>query len=242
VSLAALAIGGWTAALAAGTVALAARRALGRRLRASARASHELRGGIGAARLGLALAEPGGVLEAVRLRAVELELDRAVLALQELDGFAGGWAFEYVDVFELVTESVEAWQPAAAVHGATLRLQWSGDRAVVIGDRVRLAQATSNLIANAIEHGGGAVEVRGVGADDAVKVEVLDDGPGLPGPVGEFTRHSRGQRRRGLGLGIAADIVSAHGGRLSAAPAARGARLMLELPASQVLQGHLQAS
>src|SRR5205807_6320890 len=93
------------------------------------------------------------------------------------------------------------------------------------------------LIANAIEHGGGVVEVRGAHVGDAVKVEVLDDGPGLPKPVAEMIRRRAGQRGRGLGLGIAADIISGHGGRLWAAPSVGGARLMLELPGATACNG-----
>jgi signal transduction histidine kinase len=241
VTLATLALGGWIAALTAVAVGLATNRAHGRRLRAIARASHELRGGIGAARLGLALAVPDGTLEPARLRGARLQLDRAVLALEELDGRPVGWAFERVDVLEVLTESIGAWQPVAAVHGAELRLHWSGERAVVLGDRVRLAQAMANLIANAIEHGGEAVQVRGARADDAVTVHVLDDGPGLPKPVAELIRDRRDKRGRGLGLGIAAEIISGHGGRLSAAPSVAGARLIVELPAPEGLQTRLQA-
>ena len=239
---AALATGGWMVALLAALLALAARSQLRRRLEWISRASHELRGGIGAVRLGLAVAAPGRPLGTLQLRAVELELDRAVLALQELDGGPVGWAFEYIDVFELLAESVEASRPAAAVHGAELGLRWSGEPAAVIGDRVRVAQAISNLIANAIEHGGGAVEVCGASVGEAVRIEVLDGGPGLPKPVAELTRDRRGQRGRGLGLRIAADIVAGHGGRLSAAPSVGGARLMLELPAPPGLQEQWRAS
>ena len=113
---------------------------------------------------------------------------------------------------------------------------------MVLGDRVRLAQATGNLIANAIEHGGGMVEVRGARAGDAVKVEVLDDGPGLPIPVAELIRRRRGHGGRGLGLGIAADIISGHGGHLWSAPSTGGARLMLELPSRPSLQPQLHAT
>jgi signal transduction histidine kinase len=219
-----------------------ARRATAERLEAVARASHELRGGIGAARLGLALADPHGVLEPARMRAVQLELDRAVLALEELDGRPVGWAFERVDVLDLLSESVAAWRPVAAVHGAELHLRWSGERAVVLGDRVRLAQATANLIANAIEHGGGVVEVRGTCAGDAVKMQILDDGPGLPKPVAELIRRRHDRSGRGLGLGIAAEVIDGHGGRLSAAPSAVGARLMIELPTAERQHGRVRAS
>lgn len=237
-----VALAGWIAALAAVAAAFGTNRALRQRLGAIARASHELRGGIGAARVGLALAVPDGTLERARLRGVELELDRAVLALEELDGRPAGWAFERVDVLCLLTELVGAWQPVAALHGAELQLRWSGERAVIIGDRVRLAQAAANLIANAIEHGGGMVEVRGARLDDVVKVEVLDDGPGLPGPVAELALRKHDLSGRGLGLGIAANVISGHGGRLSTAPSVAGTRLMVELPVPEGLQGRLQAS
>lgn len=241
-TLVALALGGWIAALVAVAIALGANRALGQRLQSIARASHELRGGIGAARLGLALAIPGERLEPARMRGVALELDRAALALEELDGRPAGWAFERVDVLDLLTESVGAWRPLAAVHGAELHLRWSGERAVVLGDRVRLAQATANLIANAIEHGGAVVEVRGACSGDAVKLEVCDDGRGLPKPVAGLARRRHNERGRGLGLGIAADIIGGHGGRLSAAPSVAGARLVIELPAHEGLQARSQVS
>ena len=51
-----------------------------------ARAAHELRGPITAARLAVDLGARGGELTAERLRAVELELDRATLALDDLGG------------------------------------------------------------------------------------------------------------------------------------------------------------
>jgi signal transduction histidine kinase len=235
-----LALGGWAAAVVSGATALFINRTLHRRLHAIARASHELRGGIGAARLGLGLAPPSGTLEPARLRAVELELDRAALALEELDGHPVGWACERVDVLELLTASVGSWQPAAAVHGAEVHLSWSGERAVVLGDRVRLAQATTNLIANAIEHGGEVVEVRGTRVGDAVRLEVLDNGPGLPKPISELIRRRHDQRGRGLGLGIAADVISGHGGQLSAAPSAAGARLVIELPSPEGRQERLR--
>ena len=69
-----------------------------------------------------------------------------------------------------------------------------------------------------------------VGAD-ALRIEVDDDGPGLPAPVAVLAARPRaGRGRRGRGLAIASEIAARHGGRVSAAPAPRGARLVLELP------------
>jgi len=104
--------------------------------------------------------------------------------------------------------------------------------AIVNGDRLRLAQAVSNLVANALEHGPGRVELTArVIGQRHVRIEVIDDGPGLPASVAELTRRARGGRgQRGRGLAIAAGIAERHGGRLVAAPAPRGARIGLELP------------
>lgn len=235
----ALSLGGWLAASGAGVAAGGVWRALSGRMESVARACHELRGPLTAARLGLQLGATTGELSPARLRAIDLELGRAALALDDLDT-AGkrrlpAWrAPEPVDVSQLMSDSVEAWRPAAGTQGVVLRSSWSGGAPPVWGDRLRLAQATGNLIANAIEHGGGVVWVRGWGEPGRVRIEVTDSGPGLPAPVAELVRRPHGGRGpRGRGLAIATAIVVSHGGRLAAAPCARGARLVVELPASR---------
>ena len=234
----ALSVTGWLAASGAGVAAGAVWRALSGRMENVARACHELRGPLTAARLGLQLGASTGELSPDRLRAIDLELGRAALALEDLDSARGRGvrarrALEPVDPRELVADSVEAWRPAAAARGVSLRVSWSGVSPAVWGDRLRLAQATGNLIANAIEHGGGVVSVRGRGEPGSVRIEVLDTGPGLPAPVSQLVRRPHaGRGRRGRGLAIATAVVTRHGGRLAAAPCARGARLVVELPAS----------
>jgi signal transduction histidine kinase len=208
-----------------------------------ARACHELRGPLTAVRLGLELGLRGG-LSPARARAIDLELGRAAVALKDLAdlgrvGNASPWlaasAAEHLDARELVADSIEAWRAVAAAAGVELRMTWSGGSASIVGERFRLAQATGNLIANAIEHGGGAVELRGRVERTAVRIEVTDEGPGLSAPLPELARRARrrrrgGDRSRGHGLAVAAAVAAAHGGRLAAAPSKRGARLVLELP------------
>jgi signal transduction histidine kinase len=234
----ATAFGGWFAAGVVTTMWLLVRRALYIRMEAVTRACHELRGPITAARLGLELGSRGGALSAARLRAIDSELARATLALEDLAGVRGGHAaareFGMLDLRELLADSVEAWRASAGAAGAELRLRWTGATMPVRGDRLRLAQATGNLIANAIEHGGALVEVRGCAHAAGARIEVVDDGPGLPAPVAELARRARlGRGAHGRGLAIAAGIAAAHGGRLAAAPAERGARLVLDLPGTQ---------
>ena len=252
-------LGGWLlAALALAGVAIA-RRSLAARMETVARACHELRGPLTAARLGLELGARCGQLSDSRLRAVDLELARASLALEDLGEApcrrrrrtaqvsgpeAPGRAVEHVDVERLLADSVEASRASAAAWGVELRMLWSGGPAVVVGERLRLAQATANLIANAIEHGGGEVEVRGSVEPSGVRIEVLDGGPGLDAPVAELVRGrrtpreprgrrwGRGIRARGHGLAVAGAVAAAHSGRLASAPSERGARIVLELPAA----------
>jgi signal transduction histidine kinase len=231
-------VGGWLVASVAVCSGLVVRRSSERRMEAVARACHELRGPLAAARLGLELGVRVGELSPAQLRALDLELGRASLALDDLAAVGRRARAEHarddVDVAALLADSVEAWRVPAAARGAALALEWSGAAACVRGERLRLAQATGNLIANAIEHGGGEISVRGSLAPEhqRVRIEVVDAGPGLPAPVADLARRPRGGRgARGRGLAIAATIARDHGGRLAAAPSERGARLVLELPA-----------
>jgi signal transduction histidine kinase len=230
-------VGGWIAAGIAGTLLLVARRMLGMRMEAVARACHELRGPLAAARLGLTFGSRTGEISTTRLRAIDAELGRAALALEDLAGARDAAPrlrrLEQVDVHALVTDSVEAWRATAEAAGVMLREVPDASGGVVWGDRLRLVQAVGNLLANAIEHGGATVEVEVVLHGCLVRVEVSDDGHGLPVPVDELTRRRRrAGSARGHGLPIASAIAQAHRGRLAVAPAEVGARFVLELPAA----------
>lgn len=251
-------LGGWVVAIAAFAAASMARCRTIRLAEAVARICHELRGPLTAARLGLNLAFRAGELEDARLSAIDFELSRATLVLEDLarvdpGGAAGGSTEavrgdqQQVDVAKLLADAVEASRAVASAYGAELMLLEHEARPVVHGDRLRLAQAVSNLIANASEHGEGPVAV-GWRVDPAsVYIEVIDNGAGLPAPVAELARRrtrrwpvappwrSRGGvrragSRRGHGLAVVSAIATAHGGRLAAAPSERGARVVLELP------------
>ena len=133
-------------------------------MEAVARACHELRGPITAARLGLSFAARSGEPSTARLRAIDAELGRATLALDDLADPRRASRLsrlEQIDIRELVCDSVEAWRPSAVAVGMIVDCVWIGASAMVWGDRARLAQAMGNLIANAIEHGAAPVEVGG---------------------------------------------------------------------------------
>ena len=230
--MSALAYAGWTTALCAGWGAWALRLRLSRNAELVADAGHELRGPLCAARLGL-----HGLDDEERAAALDLELRRAALALEDLveaaRGRRAGERSELVDVGALLDDAADAWRPLAAAFEASLVVEPLRGRALVRADPVRLAQACGNLVANAVEHGASPVRVRGRVLAGRVRVEVTDAGPGLPVPVSQLVgRRGRRGAPRGRGLAIAARIAERHGGRLAAAPSARGACLVLELPSA----------
>ena len=199
-----------------------------------AQASHELRGPLQSALLGLhGLSDDG---QHGRVAAIDLELRRAALALEDLSAAARGRRAGGVpgdmELGALLEQAAAAWELLARDRGASLVVEPPLMPVMVRADRVRVAQALANLVANAIEHGGGEVRVRArPAAGGGARVEITDGGPGLPAPLSELVAGARGRReRRGHGLALASVIARRHGGRLVTAPSPRGARLVLELP------------
>jgi signal transduction histidine kinase len=226
----------WALAAMAIALALVCVYELRRRRELVARACHELRGPLTAVRLSLATMERRCEAPPERIAVLDLELRRAGLALDDFAAARSGKRMldrsERVEVAELLEEQHETWHVVAGAFNSRVVLGELLPGALVHGDRLRLAQAVANLIANALEHGPGRIELTArLAGSRHVRIEVTDEGPGLPAPVADLTRRARGGRgRRGRGLAIAADIAERHGGRLVAAPAPRGTRIGVELP------------
>ena len=148
---------------------------------------------------------------------------------------------EPVDLTALAADAVDdarAVDPERAI-------ELHGDGAVVVdGDPGQLRQVLANLQRNALVHtpAGTPIDVTVGSAGGRATLAVRDHGPGLPtGDPGElFERfwradpgRGRGRAGAGLGLAIVAGVVTAHGGRASAADAAGGgARFEVVLPLS----------
>lgn len=132
---------------------------------------------------------------------------------------------EVGEVVSLLTGGRAVWDPAIARD------------LEVVADREHLFRVLVNLGRNAAEAGAQTVRVAAGRADGAVRIDVRDDGPGLPGKVRErLFQPFAGTAKAGgsgLGLAIAAELVRAHGGEIELVESTSGGThfsLVLPLP------------
>lgn len=120
----------------------------------------------------------------------------------------------------------------------------TGDPVTAEVDPDRLGQVLDNLLRNAVRAAGpeGRVGVLVRAEGEHVRLDVVDDGPGVPADQRErvFDRLVRLDAARsrdggaGLGLPIARALARAHGGDVLCLPADRGACFRVQLPVSAV--------
>ncbi|WP_380282209.1 ATP-binding protein [Kitasatospora purpeofusca] len=216
-----------------------------RQRRFIADASHELRSPLAVLRTQLEVAHthPDPAVRADMVAGALQDTDRLqslatdLLLLARLDSTGHDRPQEEVDLAELVRTTVEArsrQRPAV-----TLDL---GGHAATSGHPMWLGRLLTNLLDNAQRHARTAVAVRlafDPAAGQAV-IDVTNDGPAIAPADREkvferFTRlddaRSRNDGGTGLGLPIARDIATVHGGTLTVADTADGCTFRVRLPA-----------
>jgi signal transduction histidine kinase len=175
-----------------------------------------------------------------RLEIIHGELHRLEGIVERFLRLAGpaGVDLEPVEISRILTHVCELLRPEAAARDIEIVAQLKGSLPPVMADPVRLTQALLNVVINAIQavERQGRVEVSTAVTDGMICVTVSDNGPGIPpeklasifDPY--FTTKAEGS---GLGLWIAQQIISAHGGNLAAQNGpAGGAVLTMRLPLS----------
>jgi PAS domain S-box-containing protein len=194
--------------------------------------SHEFRTPLtGILGFGELLCEDGLTQEEIREYAGEIResarrLNRLIADLLDLDKMQSGrmtMRRELVDLNAVIGEVVGALRPAANRHTIVTRLDPT--LPPLIGDRDRLVQVVTNLLANAVKYSpaGGEVIVTSARDGDRARIAVRDHGIGIPPEALEsiFERYNRVESSHGrtiegtgLGLPIAREIVELHGGRI----------------------------
>ena len=165
----------------------------------------------------------------------------SLLRISQIEARDRTAAFRDIDLSEIVREVVELFEPTAEERA--VRLQLSAGRTVsVFGDRDLLFDAISNLVDNAIKHGGDQREVRiavAQGADGPI-LSVNDRGPGIPieernHVLRRFYRLERSRNRpgNGLGLSLVAAVANLHDTHIVMADNFPGLKVELHFPKLQ---------
>jgi signal transduction histidine kinase len=210
-------------------------------------ASHELRTPLALLRteLELALRRPRShdeLTDALRSAAEETErlsrLAEDLLLLARADQGTLPLRREIVPVGELLLSVAARFESRAEGLHRRLDVRPGDTSADVEVDPVRVEQALTNLVDNALTYGAGPVELACEVSDHIVELHVRDEGDGFPEEfrARAFDRFSRADAARsnggaGLGLSIVDLVARAHGGTagLGDTPG-RGADVWIALP------------
>jgi len=211
--------------------------------------SHELRSPIARMRLALALArqsddrERSEMLDRIEQDTVQLDsMLESILAVARLESGQYKPKLEQVSLCEIVDEVLEDARFEAA--GTNTGITYEGPEVAVRvnGDPGLLRSAIENIVRNAIFYSGegGAIDVRLASTGSVARLNVRDNGPGVPEDklkliFNPFYRvdDARGTATGGMGLGLAIvrNAMAVHGGSVSARNVSpHGLEITLEIP------------
>jgi signal transduction histidine kinase len=146
-----------------------------------------------------------------------------------------------VPLNDWLASTLSPWEADARQKGLGWEAEVPSNLPIVSMDPDRMAQAMGNVLSNAIKFtpAGGKVSISADFQAGWFRIQVKDSGPGIPAEEREmifqpFHRGSQGKRiveGMGLGLSIARDILTAHGGeiKVDSTPGA-GSSFTLEIP------------
>lgn len=145
------------------------------------------------------------------------------------------------DLVQVLRMTLERMQPQLLANGMTLNFEAPLELRVS-GDQIRLEQAFTNLVVNAVKYAPGKpLHIRVRKDEGRVVIDVRDEGPGIAKEDRErifhrFERAVHAEAISGLGVGLYLTkmIVEAHHGQLSlASEMGKGATFTIELPLNQ---------
>jgi signal transduction histidine kinase len=180
-----------------------------------------------------------------RLQIIRGELHRLESIVSQFLRLTGPSALdlEQVNVSKLIAHVCDLLRPEANARDIEIVASLPENLPDLAADSVRLTQALMNLVINAIQavERNGRIEVHAAVSAELLTILVRDNGPGIPADKVAalfdpfFTTKAEGH---GLGLWIAQQIITAHGGRLTAQNnEGKGAIFALTLPLAKVSPG-----
>ncbi len=172
----------------------------------------------------------------------EGEAQRAREVLERIRDFVSNGALDLqaLDLVALAEKIAALCREEAKARGVHIENESIRPIPPVMADRVQIEQVLNNLVANAIDaasersDGRGRVIIRVAARDEAVVMQVEDNGPGVAPELAEriFDAYQTTKPRgMGLGLPLSLRIVQRHAGRLWWEPnRPEGARFVVALP------------
>ncbi|WP_374528798.1 PAS-domain containing protein [Novosphingobium sp.] len=165
----------------------------------------------------------------------------SVLDLSQSEAGMLPLAQEEIELLPFVTRLVE--DRASRIKDAGLSLDMRGDKSAgrINGDKRRLGRAIGHLLDNAIAAtpAGGRILVELGAHKHRARIVISDNGPGMDGPTLaralegiKLSADGKGiERRQGIGLPLARQLVEAHGGSLELlSEPGQGTAAIVELP------------
>lgn len=148
-----------------------------------------------------------------------------LLDLQRIESGAIEYRRAPVELSGLVAQAIESNRAYADQFEVDLRMGRADPDSWIEGDRDRLQQVLANLFSNAIKFSprGEPVDVSILRRGNLVRVEIADQGPGVPDSFRDslfdrFTQADGSDNRQvngtGLGLSISKAIIDEHGGHI----------------------------
>jgi len=206
--------------------------------------AHEVRNPLNSASLQLTLLERRlargeGAADILPIAAtIKSEIDRLDRLVRDFLAFSQPRPLDVkrVEVEPLLSSLMSLIAPLAEAGGVSLQSEIAPHLPAIAGDAERLRQVFLNLTRNALEamHSrGGTLVLRAHADNDAIEVEVEDDGPGFAEelPIFDpfFTTKEQGT---GLGLSLVHRIVTDHGGSIRVQSRPGRTCFTLRLPAA----------
>lgn len=148
---------------------------------------------------------------------------------------------EYVNINDVVESTLALQAPLLEADNIEVIKDLDRELPLTMADPHQIQQVFVNIINNAHEamvtaKGGGRLTVRSARDGDTIRVQFMDNGPGIPPEIMNrifepfFTTKEPG-KGTGLGLSIAYGIVQTHGGHIWAeSVVGEGATFIIELP------------
>lgn len=193
--------------------------------------AHDLKSPISAVRGYIELIQQAGALNEVQLKycgraLAGLErMENLITALLDMARLEKGEALEFADcnLGAIALSAVDLVESLLEQRGITISVQVDDDLSIVRGDRRLLGQVMNNLLTNAIKYNreGGAIAVQVSNQPDFVRVDISDNGVGIPETdqpfvFDQFFRAGNSAQTRasgsGLGLAIVKAIIQKHHG------------------------------